>query len=281
MNNFIVQTWNVGSADVDKQRKENNLDENIINDLQNGIYLFQEISDKVKQYKNVIYQSNSSRNKDSSIELQPYGCAIHWTDKFKFIQLVEPRYYKPIYDKTKDENISIGHRSTPFVVLLYENMCIVAISLHCYVPKKSSDNKRKLMIRSILDDSLAIRCKLEDKHKKKTIVIIGGDFNTRPQLYNSLFGNYIEKNKLHVVSSNRQMNKVLTTANQLTNFKERLDYLFVSNNINHSMESVVGISNQSVDKFDSDVRNKNMEYENKDHAKIQILVIPNMDPNTI
>jgi exonuclease III len=281
MDNFIVQTWNVGSADVDKQRKENHLDETVLNDLQNGIYLFQEISNKAKQYKNIIYQSNSNRNKDSTIELQPYGCAIYWTDKFKFVQVVEPRYFKPIYDKSKNEHINIGHRSTPFVVLLYDNMFIIVISIHCYVPKISSDNKRKLMIRSILDDSLTIRHKLEEKHKKKTIVIIGGDFNTRPQLYNSLFGNYIDKNKLHVVSSERQINKVLTTANQLTKFKERLDYLFVSNNINHSMESVIGISNQYIDNFNSDVKNKNMEYENKDHAKIQILMIPNMDPNII
>jgi hypothetical protein len=295
MNNFIVQSWNVGSPDVDRQRRENKLDDSVLKNLDNGIYLFQEISNKIKDYKNMIFQENRAiikKNDEMLVESQPYGCAVHWTDDFKFIQIFQPRYFKPLEaEKFKNDNASdikkmiytIGERSSPFVILEKNNIIYIVISMHLHVPKSSSDGKRKIMFRSILDDSTDIKNKLIKKYNKKVVSIIGGDLNTQPYLINPLINsnvNYIEKNDLHFLANHKQKTKLLSSINMMTGFRARLDYLILSNNINHSMESIEGISNQSTENFRK-TENRKLEDPDKDHARIKTLIIPDMDPNIV
>jgi exonuclease III len=269
MDNFIVQIWNVGYADVDKQRRENNFDEGFLN-VKKGIYLYQEISDKISNYDKNIFRNNTSvkyENGEMKVDKQPYGTAILWTNEFEFIEINEPSYLGPYIKNNFNGNELLGQRSTPFVTLKYKDMFIIAISLHCYVPNKRSENKRKIMLRSIMDDSLRIRQMTENKYQKKVMVIIGGDFNTIPQSIEPMFFskiNYIEKNDLHFVASSKQRKYTITAKNKLTGFQGRLDYIITSNNINHSHEFISEIDLE----------------KDFDHSLIKIIVIPDL-PSTL
>jgi len=102
MDNFILQSWNVGFADVEKQRTNKCFDNTIISELKKGVYLFQEISDLVKNNKNCIFRNNETiieQNKQLKLQTQPYGNAVFWTEEFKFIKIIEPSYLIPFLKK--------------------------------------------------------------------------------------------------------------------------------------------------------------------------------------
>lgn len=298
---FIIESFNMG-VDNKKHPDFKKLFNSIIEDRRKfkevyesrGIYFYQEVP---KQYKKQIIDSDRGiYNESASIivedgiykpDVQEKGCALMWTSNFILKKTVDPSYWNSFKNKDynhynekdslfKKVSANTGIRSTSWVILQdnFSKEMYACISLHLPVSKSVNNNvpvRRKIILRGILNDAKHL------KEKYGCLPIIGGDFNTKPDELKNLTidssgKNHIIDNGLVFAETKKQLSDTITVINNLTNFKERIDYFILDHKINHSREFVHGIDN-SKSKYE---KKHISEFEKigYDHAMIKVAIIP-------